>query len=72
MTPMTRAAPVAQRELVGDEPIGNALLGEEKLDDIELRLAGAEDLLVVAAEAFSEAGREELKVVFADDLRLVA
>ncbi len=59
---------IEERELVGDEPVRQALIGEKELDDVELGFAGEEDFLVIAAEIFSEAIREEIEVVFADDL----
>ena len=59
---------IEERELVGDEPVWQALIGEKQLDDVELGFAGAEDFLVITAEILSEAIREEIEVVFADDL----
>jgi hypothetical protein len=58
---------IGEGELVGDEPVGQALIGEEELDDVELGFAGAEDFFVIAAEVFGEAGGEEIEVVLADD-----
>jgi len=59
---------VEERELVGDEPVWQALIGEKELDDVELGFASAEDFLVITAEILGEAIREEIEVVFADDL----
>jgi hypothetical protein len=59
---------IEKRELVGDEPVWQALIGEKELDDVELGFAGEEDLFVIAAKILGEAIREEIEVVFADDL----
>jgi hypothetical protein len=62
---------VAERQFVGDEPVRDALVGEEQLDDVELRFAAGEHFLVIAAEIFREAGGEQIEVVFADDAGFV-
>ena len=59
---------IEEREFVGDEPVWQALIGEKEFDDVELGFAGAEDFLVIAAKILGEAIREEIEVVFADDL----
>jgi len=59
---------IEERELVGDEPVWQALIGEKELDDVELGFAVAEDFLVIAAKILGEAIREEIEVVFAHDL----
>ena len=55
--------------LVGDEPIGDALLVEEQLHDVELGLGGGEHLFVVATEIFSQARGKQIEIVLADDFR---
>jgi hypothetical protein len=59
---------VPKRHFVRDEPVGDALLIEEELDDVELGLSGAEDLFVVTAEVFGEPAWEDIEVVFVHEL----
>lgn len=59
---------VSQGHLVGDEPIRNALLIEEELDDVELGLSGAENLFVIPAKILGETAGEDIEVVFIHEL----
>ena len=55
-------------ELVGDEPVGDALGIEEQLHDVELGLAAAHDFLVDGAVVLGELLGEEGEVILAHDL----
>lgn len=59
---------IKEGELVGDEPPWDALVGEEELNDVQLRLATGENFFIIASEVFGEPCREEIEVVFAHNV----
>ena len=62
---------VEERELVGDEPLGLAVVVGKELDDAEQGLSCGHDLFVVRAEFLHHARRENRTVGNADDLRFI-
>ncbi len=62
---------VEEREFLGDEPVGNALLIEEEFDDAEKGFACGDDLFVIGAEVEGERAGEKVEVGLAHDFRFI-
>jgi hypothetical protein len=62
---------VLHGHLMRDEPVGDALRIKKQLHDVQARLAGLQDLLIIAAEVLGEALGEDVKILLADQLGLL-